>query len=125
MSVSFNFQVLSVEYRAAPATLQARIREALVRTGETRLNALFIAERREKLLANLNAYEAEMLVRVCTRNRNWEDLFRYLWVLPAREILLAIRAMSKAGYLHRSPVLLGLLDGLLPPTQIRLVHGAG
>ncbi|HQZ18528.1 MAG TPA: hypothetical protein PLD86_16770 [Vicinamibacteria bacterium] len=35
------------------------------------------------------------------------------------------RAMSRAGYLHRSPVLLGLLDGLLPPTQIRLVHGAG
>ncbi len=33
--------------------------------------------------------------------------------------------MSKAGYLHRSPVLLSLLDRLLPPTQIRLVHGPG
>lgn len=32
------------------------------------------------------------------------------------------RAMSSAGLLHRSPVLLGLLDRLLPPTQIRLVR---
>lgn len=31
-------------------------------------------------------------------------------------------AMSRAGLLHRSPVLLGILDGLLPPTQIRLVR---
>lgn len=35
------------------------------------------------------------------------------------------RAMSQAGFLHRSPALLGILDGLLPPTQIRLVHGTG
>ncbi|MBX7185232.1 MAG: hypothetical protein K1Y01_08830 [Vicinamibacteria bacterium] len=35
------------------------------------------------------------------------------------------RAMGKAGFLRRSPALLGLLDGLLPPTQIRLAHGAG
>lgn len=35
------------------------------------------------------------------------------------------RAMSRAGFLHRSPAVLGLLDGLLPPTQIRLVHGTG
>ncbi len=35
------------------------------------------------------------------------------------------RAMSKAGFLHRSPAVLSLLDGLLSPTQIRLVVGAG
>lgn len=33
------------------------------------------------------------------------------------------RAMFRAGLLHRSPMLLGVLDGLLPPTQIRLVRG--
>ncbi len=33
--------------------------------------------------------------------------------------------MGNAGFLHRSPALLGLLDRLLPPTQIRLVRGAG
>ena len=35
------------------------------------------------------------------------------------------RAMSRSGFLYRSPALLGLLDGFLPPTQIRLVHGTG
>jgi len=35
------------------------------------------------------------------------------------------RAMSHAGFLGRGPALLRLLDGLLPPTQIRLVHGTG
>jgi len=35
------------------------------------------------------------------------------------------RAMGRSGFLRRSPALLGLLDGLLPPTQIRLAHGAG
>lgn len=35
------------------------------------------------------------------------------------------RAMGKAGFLYRSPAVLGLLDALLPPTQIRLVHGTG
>jgi hypothetical protein len=34
-------------------------------------------------------------------------------------------ALSQSGFLHRSPVLLGLLDRLLPPTQIRLVHQTG
>jgi hypothetical protein len=32
------------------------------------------------------------------------------------------QAMSRAGLLHRSPALLGLLDRVLPPTQIRLVR---
>ncbi len=34
-------------------------------------------------------------------------------------------AMSQSGFLRRSPVLLGLLDGWLPPTQIRLVQETG
>ena len=35
------------------------------------------------------------------------------------------RAMSDAGFLGRGPALLGLLDPLLPPTQIRLAPSGG
>jgi len=34
-------------------------------------------------------------------------------------------AMGRAGFLHRSPRLLALVDDWLPPTQIRLAQGAG
>jgi len=35
------------------------------------------------------------------------------------------QAMRKAGFLHRSPGLLSLVDGLLSPTQVRLTVGGG
>lgn len=46
-------------------------REAIVRAGEVRMNPLFVTARRETLLAELSDHDAEVLVRVNSRNRNW------------------------------------------------------
>jgi len=54
-----------------------------------------------------NAASAYDLMLICDRPRLFYD------------------AMHRAGFLARSPRVLGLLDPLLPPTQIRLAHGEG
>jgi len=99
----FEFQVLRPEFRAAPAPLQARIREVIVQRGDVRLNPLFVASRRETVLAELSEHDAEVLVRINSRNRNWDELFKFLWVLPARHIRDAVRAMQQAGWQPDDP----------------------
>jgi hypothetical protein len=54
-----------------------------------------------------NAESAYDLMLVCDRPRLFYD------------------AMHRGGFLRRSPRVLGLLDPLLPPTQIRLARGEG
>jgi hypothetical protein len=98
LAADYDFQALRPEFQAAPPPLQARIREVIVRQGDVRMNALFVTERGERLLAELSDHDAEVLVRVNARRRNWGELFRYFWVLPARHILAALRAMQEAGW---------------------------
>ena len=98
LAEDFEFQTLRAEFAAAPAALQGRIRESIVQHGDIRMNPLFVAERKEVLLANLSDADAEALVRINARNRNWETLFSYLWVLPARHGLEAIRAMQQGRW---------------------------
>jgi len=94
----YDFQRLRPEFKAAPAALQERIHKAILDSGDTRMNGLFVSERRETLLAELTESDAELLVRINVRNRNWEALFKYLWVLPARHISTAVKAMAEAGW---------------------------
>ncbi len=94
----FEFQQLRPEFRNAPAVLQARIRDAILKSGDIRMNALFVAEKKEKVLAELGDHDADVLVRINARNKNWDGLFRYFWVLPARHIAQAVAAMREAGW---------------------------
>jgi hypothetical protein len=98
LASDFEFQTLRAEFRAAPPELQARVREAIVRSGDTRMNALFVLEKKQTLLADLSDHDAELLVKLNARNQNWEALFKFLWVLPARRIREAVAAMVKAGW---------------------------
>jgi hypothetical protein len=94
----FEFQVLRPEFRAATPQLQARIREVIVQRGDVRMNPLFASSRRETVLAELSDHDADVLVRINSRNRNWDELFKFLWVLPARHIRDAVWAMQQAGW---------------------------
>jgi hypothetical protein len=98
LAADFEFQTLRAEFRAAPPPLQARIRESIVRAGDTRMNPLFVGEKRRVVLADLSDQEADLLVSVNVRNQNFHELFKFLWVLPARHIRDSIAAMSKAGW---------------------------
>jgi hypothetical protein len=99
LAADFEFQTLRAEFRAAPPELQARIREAIVRTGDTRMNPLFVAEKKQVLLAaDLSGHDADLLVKLNARNQNWDALFKFLWVLPARHIRDAVAAMAKAKW---------------------------
>lgn len=98
LAADFEFQTLRAEFRAAPPELQARIRESIVRTGDTRMNPLFVAEKKQALLADLSDHDADLLVKLNARNHNWDPLFKFLWVLPARHIREAVAAMSKARW---------------------------
>ncbi|MCX6893818.1 MAG: hypothetical protein NTX51_20205, partial [Verrucomicrobia bacterium] len=99
LAADFEFQTLRAEFRAAPPELQARIREAIVRTGDTRMNPLFVAEKKQALLAaDLSDHDADLLVKLNARNQNWDALFKFLWVLPARHIRDAVAAMAKARW---------------------------
>jgi hypothetical protein len=103
LGADHEFQVLRPEFQAAPPELQARLREAIVHSGNVRMNGLFVVPRREKTLADLTDEDADLLVRVNARNRNWDALFRFLWVLPARHIARAVQAMLAASYQPEEP----------------------
>jgi len=103
LGVDHEFQVLRPEFQAAPPDLQARLREAIVHSGNVRMNGLFVVPRREKTLGDLTEADADLLVRVNARNRNWEALFRFLWVLPARHIARAVQAMVADRYQPEDP----------------------
>jgi hypothetical protein len=112
LAADFEFQVLRPEFRAVPPELQARLREAIVQSGDIRMNQLFVVHKRETVLAELTDQDADVLVKVNVRNKNWDALFKYLWVLPARHIDQAIRAMNRAGWRPDDPDRAALFDKL-------------
>lgn len=103
LAEDFEFQTLRAEFQAAPPALQGRIRESIVTHGEARMNALFVTEKRDTLLANLSDQDAETLIRINVRNQNWDALFSFLRVFPARHILSAVRGMMKAQWQPEKP----------------------
>jgi len=113
----YEFHVLRPEFYAAPAGLQARIREAIVKSGDTRMNALFYVEKRGKLLADLSENDAEVLLKVNARNRNWNELFKFLWVLPARHIQKAVKAMMADEWRPEDPDKAALFSRLMGLVQ--------
>jgi len=95
LAADFEFQTLRAEFRAAPAELQARIRDTMVRSGDVRMNPLLVVEKRQTVLAELSDQEAEVLVNINARNKNWDALFKFFWVLPARQLREAVAAMRQ------------------------------
>ena len=91
----YEFQTLRPEFLAASAALKVRIREAVVKAGEVRMNGLFLAEKRA---AELTVADAEALVHINIRNQNWEALVGNLWWLPSRQILDAVQAIIAAKW---------------------------
>jgi hypothetical protein len=90
LAEDYEFQTLRPEFLAAPAALKARIREAVVKAGEVRMNGLFLGEKRA---AELTVADAEAMVRINIRNHNWGTLIGNFWWLPARQTLDAVQAI--------------------------------
>jgi len=114
LAEDYDFQTLRPEFLAAPAALKARIREAVVKAGEVRMNGLFLAEKRA---AELTVADAEALVRINIRNHNWQALVGNLWWLPARQTLDALQAITAAKWRPDDPdqaALLTRLEQLAP-----------
>ena len=95
MAEDYEFQTLRPEFLAAPAALRARIREAVVKAGEVRMNGLFLAKKRA---AELTVADAEALVHINIRNHNWEALAGNFWWLPAHQTLDAVQAIIAAKW---------------------------
>lgn len=115
LAEDYEFQTLRPEFLAAPAALKARIREAVVKAGEVRMNGLFLAEKRA---AELTVADAEALVQTNIRNHNWEALAENLWWLPARQILDAVQSIIAAKWKPADidqAALLTRLEELAPP----------
>jgi len=95
LAEDYEFQILRPEFLAASVGLKARIREAVVKAGEVRMNGLFLVEKRA---AELTLADAEALVQINIRNHNWEALAGNLWWLPARQIHDAVQAIIAAKW---------------------------
>ena len=95
LAEDYEFQTLRPEFLAAPAALKVRIREAVVKAGEVRMNGLFLAEKRA---AELTVADAAALVHTNIRNQNWKALADNLWWLPARQTLDAVQAIIAAKW---------------------------
>jgi hypothetical protein len=100
LTEDYDFQTLRPEFLAASTALKARIREAVVKAGEVRMNGLFLAEKRA---TELTLADAEALVHINIRNHNWEALAGYFWWLPARQTLDAVQAIIAAKWMPDDP----------------------
>jgi hypothetical protein len=120
LAEDYEFQTLRPEFLASPAALKARIREAVVKAGEVRMNGLFLAEKRA---AELTVADAEALVHINIRNQNWEALAGNLWWLPARQILDAVQAIIAAKWKPHDADQAALLARLVEITPL-LAMGA-
>lgn len=76
------------------------------------MNPLFVAEKKQTVLADLNGHDADLLVKVNARNQNRDALFKFLWVLPARNIRDTVAAMAQAGWQPEDPDRRALLHKL-------------
>jgi hypothetical protein len=95
LAEDFEFQTLRPEFLAAPLSLKARIRDAVVKAGEVRMNGLFLAG---KLAAELTMADAKALVHINILRQNWQALVENLWWLPARNILDAVQSIIAAQW---------------------------
>lgn len=107
---------LRKEFWALSGSLRARVRESVLASGDLRLNPLFVREKGDKPEADLTNRDAEILMRINIRNRNWEGLFGFFWVLPARHIAASLRAMKEAGWSPAVPDEARLLSRLMAVT---------
>lgn len=93
--------------------MQQRIRETITRIGDTRMKGLFVVEKKSTTLGELTAEEADLLVQINARNKNWTKLFSFLGILPARAIGKAVQAMHAAGFRPESEDDAALFDRLV------------
>ena len=95
LAEDYEFDTLRPEFLAAPAALKARIREAVIKAGEVRMNSLFLAGKRAP---ELTVADAEALVRTNIRTQNWKVLVDNFWWFPARQTLHAVQAIAAAKW---------------------------
>lgn len=98
LALDFEFQNLKPEYQAADEKLKERIRNAIQKSGDSRLLGLFSAARRTKLAADLTGQEASILIDVHKRNRQWEEIFKLLYFLSPDMLLKAIKVLMESGW---------------------------
>ncbi len=98
IALDFEFQNLKPEYQAADEKLKERIRNAIQKSGDSRLLGLFRAARRTKLAADLTGQEASILIDVHKRNRQWEEILKLLFFLSPDMLLKAIMVLKASGW---------------------------
>jgi hypothetical protein len=114
---------LRKEFWAVPGNVRARLRASVLQSGDIRMNPLFVREKGDRPEADLTQQDADMLVKINVRNRNWESLFGFFWILPARHIAVILRAMADAGWSPQEPDRASLYARLAAVTKSKRFHG--
>jgi hypothetical protein len=98
LDLDFEFEHLRAEYMAAPAPLQERIRTVIQQSGDNRLMGIFGEVRRKFIAKDLTAYEAELMLDVYGRNRQWEEIFALLFFMPLSLVPQTIDKLLASGW---------------------------
>jgi hypothetical protein len=96
--LDFEFEHLRAEYMAAPEPVQQRIRTAIQQSGDHRLMGMFGEVRRRFVAKDLTGHEAELMLDVYARNRQWEEIFALLFFSPLSLIPQAIDKLLASGW---------------------------
>ncbi len=108
-----DLEALRSRFWSAPASLQDRIREALVRAGGPGADRFLIEAGRRTVLGRLTRREGNLLVGQAAQRRNWEALFRCFWVLPSSCTARGVQAMRDDGWRPREAERADLLSRLI------------
>jgi len=111
--LDFEFEHLRAEYMAAPEPVQQRIRTAIQQSGDHRLMGMFGEVRRRFVAKDLTGHEAELMLDVYARNRQWEEIFALLFFAPLTVVFKALSEMKKHGWHPLDEDRKDLFDNLL------------
>lgn len=117
LDLDFEFQHLRAEYQAAAEGLKQRIGEVVRTSGDVRLVGLFREVRRRKLARDLSIREAEIVIEVHARNRQWPEIFGLLFHIPLHSVIIALDALAASGWRPETELEAALLDELLAVRQ--------
>jgi hypothetical protein len=96
--LDFEFEHLRAEYYAAPEELQQRVRSVIQQSSDKRLMGLFGELRKKFVAKELSTHEAELMLDVYSRNKQWEEIFALLFFAPLVVLPKALAVLVKSEW---------------------------
>lgn len=114
LELDFEFKNLRAEYEVGDENLKRQIGDVVRQSRDSRLLGLFRVTRKskQKQSLDLNDEEANIMIDVCNRNNQWQEIFRLLFHIPLSTVITALDTLGDSGWQPENVDERALLDEL-------------